>query len=399
MNKLKSNGEVFTPVYLINDMIDKLPADVWGNPDLKWLDPCAGIGNFQVVIIERLMIGLKDIIEDADDRKRHILKNMIYMVEIDAGNCNEIKKAFEGYDINLYECSYINTGNLYKVKNNALLFDFKFDIIVANPPYQYNKIEGVKSNRIWDKFVKYSYSLIKEAGYLLFVHPCGWRDLAGLTRFIFNYNKDNNLIYLNMNNYKAGLKTFGVWTNYDYYLVQNVKCNDNITRINDIYNEEYGINLNEWGFIPSAMFNEVKKLIDGVEKVDLIFSSSKYDTRRKDFPFVGYETEFPCVWTMSKSKGIVCKYAISDVGHFGVPKLIFSNGKGDPYVDYDGKYGLTPFSFAIGDVPANLQMIKDAVMSEAFLKIMSCCIFKKLNTYNYKVFKVFKKDFYKAFIQ
>ena len=69
MNKLKSNGEVFTPVYLINDMIDKLPTDVWGNPDLKWLDPCAGIGNFPIVIIEKLMIGLKDIIEKPDDRK------------------------------------------------------------------------------------------------------------------------------------------------------------------------------------------------------------------------------------------------------------------------------------------------------------------------------------------
>jgi hypothetical protein len=45
-SKLKPNeknkrerGEVFTPLTLINEMLDELPIDVWSNPDLKWLDP------------------------------------------------------------------------------------------------------------------------------------------------------------------------------------------------------------------------------------------------------------------------------------------------------------------------------------------------------------------------
>jgi hypothetical protein len=32
-------GEVFTPIPLIEEMLDKLPEEVWTNPDLKWLDP------------------------------------------------------------------------------------------------------------------------------------------------------------------------------------------------------------------------------------------------------------------------------------------------------------------------------------------------------------------------
>ena len=36
-------------------MLDKLPPEVWTNPNLKWLDPAVGIGNFPVVVYIRLM--------------------------------------------------------------------------------------------------------------------------------------------------------------------------------------------------------------------------------------------------------------------------------------------------------------------------------------------------------
>jgi type I restriction-modification system DNA methylase subunit len=51
----KKYGEVFTPIELINIMLDKLPRDVWLNHKLKWLDPSAGIGNFIIIIYLRLM--------------------------------------------------------------------------------------------------------------------------------------------------------------------------------------------------------------------------------------------------------------------------------------------------------------------------------------------------------
>ena len=35
----KENGEVFTPMPLVNEMLDKLPKDIWKNKNLKWLDP------------------------------------------------------------------------------------------------------------------------------------------------------------------------------------------------------------------------------------------------------------------------------------------------------------------------------------------------------------------------
>ena len=44
---------------LVNEMLDKLPKEVWENKNLKWLDPCVGMGNFIIGVYLRLMEGLK----------------------------------------------------------------------------------------------------------------------------------------------------------------------------------------------------------------------------------------------------------------------------------------------------------------------------------------------------
>ena len=77
----KERGEVFTPMTLVNEMLDTLPKEVWKNPNLKWLDPAAGMGNFPVAVYMRLMDGLKDVIKDEEKRRDHILENMLYIVE------------------------------------------------------------------------------------------------------------------------------------------------------------------------------------------------------------------------------------------------------------------------------------------------------------------------------
>ena len=77
----KQFGEVFTPMSLVDDMLSKLPIHVWTDPDLKWLDPCVGMGNFMIAVYLRLIKSLT-IIKDIDRRKKHILENMLYMIEL-----------------------------------------------------------------------------------------------------------------------------------------------------------------------------------------------------------------------------------------------------------------------------------------------------------------------------
>lgn len=90
----KKRGEVFTPMTLVNEMLDTLPKEVWEKPDLKWLDPSAGMGNFPVAVYMRLMEGLKDVIGEVEERRKHILENMLYMVELDEINVSIIKNIF-----------------------------------------------------------------------------------------------------------------------------------------------------------------------------------------------------------------------------------------------------------------------------------------------------------------
>ena len=66
-------GEVFTPIELICEMINHLPKEVWTNPDLKWLDPANGIGNFPVIVYYKLMESLKGHKPKGKTLSRHII--------------------------------------------------------------------------------------------------------------------------------------------------------------------------------------------------------------------------------------------------------------------------------------------------------------------------------------
>lgn len=46
-------GEVFTPQWLVDEMLDELPQDVFTNPEKTFIDPACGDGNFLVRVLER----------------------------------------------------------------------------------------------------------------------------------------------------------------------------------------------------------------------------------------------------------------------------------------------------------------------------------------------------------
>jgi len=92
--KKNKKGEVFTPINLVIEMLDKFPNDIWNDPTLKWLDPSAGIGVFVLIVYMRLMIGLKDKIPDIETRRKHIIENQLFMCELDSENCKILKMIF-----------------------------------------------------------------------------------------------------------------------------------------------------------------------------------------------------------------------------------------------------------------------------------------------------------------
>jgi len=67
-NQNPSKGEVFTPKELVNEMLDKIPFEVWENPKSTFCDLSMGKGTFLVEIVKRLTYIYKNSEEDAKSR-------------------------------------------------------------------------------------------------------------------------------------------------------------------------------------------------------------------------------------------------------------------------------------------------------------------------------------------
>ncbi|WP_348824228.1 hypothetical protein [Flavobacterium aestuarii] len=80
----KKTGEVFTPLFLVEEMLDKVPAIEWRKKNNKILDPCMGATCvFPIMVMFRMASGLRTSIKDPRQRIKHILNENLYMCEID----------------------------------------------------------------------------------------------------------------------------------------------------------------------------------------------------------------------------------------------------------------------------------------------------------------------------
>ena len=170
-------GEIYTPLRIVDEMLDSLPEDVWSNPNLKWLDPANGMGNFPIKVFLRLCEGLKSKMKDP---AKHIVENMLFMIDINGKNNDIARKLFR-------QLAPDAKANIEKIDSEKGFFALKplifngkkvneFDIIMGNPPYNPPKTEsGSSGNSIWQNFVIKSHSILNDKGYLLFIHPPGWK--------------------------------------------------------------------------------------------------------------------------------------------------------------------------------------------------------------------------------
>ncbi|ARF10254.1 restriction-modification methylase [Hokovirus HKV1] len=394
----KENGEVFTPVNLINDMLNKLPIEVWTNINFKWLDPCCGMGNFPIVIYLRLMETLKNIIIDEKARKKHILENMLYMIELNKKNfmvCKQIFDINNEYKLNIYQ------GDSLKINYKTIFNVEHFDIVIGNPPYN---ASGTKAsgNTLWQSFVDISINLLKNNGYLCFVHPNGWRKpntTKGKFYGLFKkMTSDNTMLYLEIHDTKDGMKQFQCGTRYDWYVLQKRINNDYKTLILDQDKILLAINLLKYNWLANCELELIDSLlaINNEERCQIMQSMSAYEPRKK--------------W-MSKTKNDIFKYPVihattqngprfmwsnrNDNGHYGIKKIIFGDsGINNPIIDIKGEYAMTQHAMAIIiDNDNEGQKISKILCSQIFNKILKACLWSSF-AIEWCMFKYFKKNFY-----
>ena len=260
----KQFGEVFTPMKLVNEMLDKLPVEIWSNKSLTWLDPCCGMGNFPIAVYLRLIEGLKDEITDITERKKHILEKMLYMCELNKKNvfiCQQIFDINDEYQLNIYE------GDSLVLDYNKQFGINKFDIIIGNPPYQAIDEKGISKgggNNLYTKFIYKGYELLKGNGYLVFINPPTYfgvgrsnnKDDMNIRKDIFN---NCNILYINLEECNKYFPTIG--SLFIYYIIQKnnivnkkleILCKYNNKNYTSIINQQL---LNDMIYIPYLLTN------------------------------------------------------------------------------------------------------------------------------------------------
>jgi len=378
----------FTPLSLVIEQFDKIPLE-WSNPNLKFFIPAAGHGTYGIVGYWRLMEGLKPVFIKEDERSRHILKNMLYLNEINPWLCRQLSQ--QGF-VNIIEGDFL-----------SLEMEMKFDVLIGNDPYQ-QKVGPKKTEPLWNKFFMKRMSLLKEGGFMCLIHPSGWRNITGKFKDVQEVIRSKKVSFLSIHNEKDGMETFGAETRYDYYVLQNVDNDGSETMVRFQDGQVKNIVLDNMDFIPNGGIDLLNTLLakEGEETVELLYSRSGYGTDKlHTSKEQNDEFTHPVVYTVDYLSQPTFYYSSTNQnGHFGKPKVIWSNGRISSignYIDETGEYGLTQFAYAIVDEVENLENIKKALDSKKFKNLMELCAVGQL-TVNHKVVAKFKKDFWKEFI-
>lgn len=130
-----SKSEVVTPQWVVSDMVDLLPADVF-LPESKFLDPAVKSGRFLVELYNRLMASdaMKQAFPNERARHEHILHNQLYGIAMSETAAIIARKQL--YDNFTIAGNIICTdGRFTKELVQGAFSTMKFDVVIGNPPY------------------------------------------------------------------------------------------------------------------------------------------------------------------------------------------------------------------------------------------------------------------------
>lgn len=362
-------GEVYTPLSVVTEMLDKLDEayvkqykkSIFTEYGFKWFDPAVGIGNFPIIVYQRLMKGLKKIIPDEEERRKHILENMIYSAELTSKNVFIYKKIFcsDKYNLNIYEGDSLkmDVKNVFKLTNG---FD-GFDVVMGNPPYNAQGIKHKGDKNIYVYFsVKALDNWLKPNRYLVYIHPPVYRipyhKIQSTRTNLNEIYTTKQILCIKMYSIEETKALMSVMINTDFIILQNTPNKlMRKSKIIDVNGIEYKIQIKPNEFIPNFGLEIMEKLkrknIHG--NIELKLNSEMHAQKTRG-------TKYKNIHGII-SKGV--KICMSDKKHtfYDSPKLIINGIGSHNRVLYDkkGEYGITQSPIGIINPSANtLQFVQ-----------------------------------------
>lgn len=193
---------------LVDEMLDKLPKEIWVSDTSTFLDPAMGGGQFVIEIERRLHeVGHSD--ENISSRVFGYEKNILVVNTVVSKN-----KLLGQYSV---------ADFLSKETN------MKFDVVVGNPPFQDGNRKD-EASKLWPQFVKNSYEISADNGFIAMICPNNWMqptadigkgDSKKSVNIFSDIFKKNNLLYANIDSNNLQ-KTFfqGVGSTFSYFILQ-----------------------------------------------------------------------------------------------------------------------------------------------------------------------------------
>ena len=195
-DKKKLLGQIFTPINLVEIMLNEAGFSGTNTLIFKTMEPAFGKGVFLIEMIKRIIREGKRL-HYSKKQIEEVIENNIYGIEIDSELFNftllEIK--------NLLKDNNLNTNLEFKLYNEDTIrvweqFKNKFDIVIGNPPYVRTKnldldtrllLKGFSFSTglkdLYLSFIELSFKLLNSNGKMVLVTPTTWFQTKSAEKF------------------------------------------------------------------------------------------------------------------------------------------------------------------------------------------------------------------------